>query len=86
MRIKVIEGMAYNKLIISTSIGAESTLYKDGENIIIADDASTFIQKVNEAIQKFDEYITVTNNGYDHIKKEFNNIELIKKLISFYQS
>ncbi len=46
MRIKVIEGMAYNKLIISTSIGAEGTLYKDGENIIIADDASTFIQKV----------------------------------------
>ena len=86
MRIKVIEGMAYNKLIISTSIGAEGTLYQDGENIIIADDASTFIQKVNEAIQKFDEYITVTNNGYDHIKKEFNNIELIKKLISFYQS
>ena len=37
MRIKIIEGMALGKVIISTTIGAEGINCTSGENIIIAD-------------------------------------------------
>ncbi len=36
MRIKIIEGMALGRVIISTTIGAEGIDYKDGQNILIA--------------------------------------------------
>ena len=38
MRVKIVEGMAMQKCIISTSLGAEGISYQDGFNIIIAND------------------------------------------------
>jgi glycosyltransferase involved in cell wall biosynthesis len=48
MRVKIIEGMAFGKTIISTSVGAEGIEYENGKNIIIADTEKEF----SEAIQK----------------------------------
>ncbi|HRD37448.1 MAG TPA: glycosyltransferase family 4 protein, partial [Bacteroidia bacterium] len=36
LRIKIIEGMAYGKPIVSTAIGAEGIKYTHGKNILIA--------------------------------------------------
>ena len=44
IRVKIIEGMAYGKTIISTSIGAEGLDYKNLENIIIADTVKMIFQ------------------------------------------
>ncbi len=43
IRIKIIEGWAAGRAILSTTIGAESLLYHPGEHILIADDESTFL-------------------------------------------
>jgi glycosyltransferase involved in cell wall biosynthesis len=45
MRIKVIEGMALGKCIISTQVGAEGIAYEDGKNILIADSPQAFLEK-----------------------------------------
>ncbi len=42
MRVKIIEGMALGKAIISTSIGAEGIDHSDGQDILIGDDAERF--------------------------------------------
>ena len=47
IRVKIIEGMALGKVIISTRIGAEGIDYKDGVNLIIANTALEFRDKIN---------------------------------------
>ena len=42
MRIKIVEGMALGKIIISTTIGAEGIGCKNLNNIMIADTALEF--------------------------------------------
>ena len=48
MRIKIIEAMALGCLIITTSVGAEGLPIKDGGHLILADDAETFQDKINQ--------------------------------------
>lgn len=51
VRIKIIEGMAMGRTIISTSIGAEGIAYTDNVNIMIADTAQEFIDKFRFCIE-----------------------------------
>ena len=45
-RLKILEAMAMQKPVISTSIGSEGLDITDGENIIIADDPQEFARKI----------------------------------------
>ena len=46
MRNKILEAWSMKKCVVSTSIGAEGLNYENGRNILIADDAGTFAEKV----------------------------------------
>jgi len=41
--IKILESWAMGRPVVSTTIGAEGLPYRDGENILIADDPATFV-------------------------------------------
>lgn len=45
-RFKILESWAMGKAMVSTSIGAEGLAYKDGENILIADDPDMFVDHI----------------------------------------
>jgi glycosyltransferase involved in cell wall biosynthesis len=45
-RLKIVEAMAMAKPVVSTSLGAEGLEVTDGENILLADDARTFADRV----------------------------------------
>ena len=47
MRIKIIEGLALKKAIISTTLGAAGIDYVNGEQMLIANTASEFIDKIS---------------------------------------
>src|SRR5207248_8773107 len=46
MRVKILQGMAMGKTIISTSIGAEGIKTEDGKNILIASAPEQFLKQV----------------------------------------
>lgn len=46
MRVKIIEGLAEGKCIISTTIGAEGVAYTDKENIVIADTPTQWVDAI----------------------------------------
>lgn len=50
MRVKIIEGMAMGKTIISTAVGAEGIKYIHGKNILIADTPQEFINAIISCI------------------------------------
>jgi glycosyltransferase involved in cell wall biosynthesis len=51
MRQKILEAWGMQKCVIATSLGAEGIDYRDGENILIADDAPTLAATVIQAIR-----------------------------------
>jgi glycosyltransferase involved in cell wall biosynthesis len=46
LRIKLVEGLAYGKAIITTSIGAEGIPYSSGKDLIIADSLKDFSKAI----------------------------------------
>jgi glycosyltransferase involved in cell wall biosynthesis len=47
-RLKVLEGLAMGKAIVSTALGCEGVAVRDGEHLLIADDAPTFASRIFE--------------------------------------
>jgi len=45
-RLKVVEGLAMGKAIVSTSLGCEGLEIRDGQHVLIADDAGAFADKI----------------------------------------
>lgn len=85
MRIKIIEGLALGKAIISTRVGAEGISLSNRENIILADDAHSFIAGINELIENRDFHDQLGKNAVGFIRNNFDNLALAGSLIQFYK-
>jgi glycosyltransferase involved in cell wall biosynthesis len=85
MRIKIIEGMALGKSIVSTSIGAEGINVSDGANILMANEATGFIKAVSNLLEDRDCFERIGGNAGLFIQQNFDNLVLSKRLIGFYK-
>ena len=85
MRIKIIEGMALGKAIISTSIGSEGIPTKTEENILIADDPESFTQSITKLTTNKELFEKISRNAIDFIHKKFDNLAITGSLIEFYK-
>ena len=85
MRVKIIEGMAYGKVIVTTKKGAEGIEYTNMKNIVIANDAGEFIDNIEELITN--DYIlqNIGNNARDLVEEYYNNSVICKRLVAFYK-
>ena len=86
MRIKIIEGMALAKAIVSTTIGAEGILAKDGEEMLIAKNKEEFLEKTLQLIQDREFYMKISKNARSFIENEFDNSRIVSHLIKQYES
>jgi glycosyltransferase involved in cell wall biosynthesis len=86
LRIKIVEGMASGKAIVSTTIGAEGINCREGENIFIADTPAEFARKV--VILLTDESLRerMGQSASAHAAKEFDNHKLVNHLVTFYRN
>jgi len=86
MRIKIIEGMALKKTIISTALGAEGIPYTDGKNILIAKEKSDMLKCISKCMydKKFAE--NLGEEGRRFAEQHFDNKNVLSTLIKFYQS
>ncbi|QIA07560.1 glycosyltransferase family 4 protein [Draconibacterium halophilum] len=85
MRIKIIEGMALGKSIVSTSIGAEGIDITDGENVLVANDSNGFVHAVFSLIEDRNLFERIGKNATLFIQQNFDNLAITKKLIEFYK-
>ncbi|MFL5753082.1 MAG: glycosyltransferase family 4 protein [Bacteroidia bacterium] len=86
MRIKIIEGMAMGKAIISTGIGAEGIPVSHRENILIADTPAEFAESINELFANPALRENLEKNARELIRTQFNNKKLVAEVLSFYQT
>jgi glycosyltransferase involved in cell wall biosynthesis len=86
MRIKIIEGMAMGKVIVSTSIGAEGIPVTHNENIIIANTPEEFANAIKNLSSNQELKTKIGNNARKFIEDYFENTKLISELLKFYES
>lgn len=85
MRIKIIEGMALGKPIVSTSIGTEGITTTSGKNILIADDEEQFERAVEQLIAEKEVFKQISRNAIEYIHEKFDNLALAGTLTGFYK-
>jgi len=85
VRVKIIEGMALGKAIISSTIGAIGIEYKEKENILIADTVLEWIQSIESLMEKPDKKVRIQNNAREFAESHFDNKIITKELIQFYK-
>lgn len=84
MRVKIIEGMALGKTIVSTGIGAEGIAYTNNKNILIADNATAFAEAIHKCVTDKHFFDTVGNNAKTLATQQYNNVDICGRLIDFY--
>ncbi len=86
IRVKIIEGMALGKTIISTSIGAEGIEYENKKNILIADSPSEFVDAIDKCVNDSTFADMLGRNARILIETKHNNKLICSKLSDFYKS
>lgn len=84
MRVKIIEGMAMKKCIISTSLGAEGIRYEHGKNILIADTADEFYRCILQCATDRKMCEEIGENARRLVEKEYHIKGNSKRLLDFY--
>lgn len=85
MRIKIIEGMALGKPIVSTTIGNEGISTTSGKNILIADTPEEFAAAIEKLIADSELFEQISRNAIEYIHDKFDNLTLAGSLIRFYK-
>jgi len=86
MRVKIVEGMAMQKCIISTSLGAEGINYEDGVNIVIANNRDEFYEAIKHCITDEEYCKYVGQNARKLIEQQYDISVVSKKLVKLYRS
>ena len=85
IRVKIIEGMAAGKTIISTSIGAEGIEYTNRENILIADAPCEFFEMISLCVTDYEICKKIGKRAMALVETTYNSKNLLQKLLAFYQ-
>ncbi len=84
MRVKIIEGMALGKAIITTPIGIEGIPATNNVNVIIQNNTIDFIEKIDNLIKNKQLFDDISKNAIKFVKENFDNRKISKDLAYFY--
>jgi glycosyltransferase involved in cell wall biosynthesis len=85
IRVKIIEGLALGRAVISTTLGAEGLDCQDGEQILLADRLEEWLKAIDRLMNDPDEIRRLGMNGRKHAMSHFELHEMTSRLIAFYK-
>ena len=85
LRIKLVEGLAYGKAIITTSIGAEGIPYTTNKDMLIADSSNDFSKAIIKLLANPHSKQDLQNSARDLANHIFDYKKIAEKLINFYK-
>ena len=85
IRVKIIEGMAMGKVIISTSKGATGIIYTPNKHLLIADTPEEFQKAILKCLEDEAFCNDISQNAQQLVKEEYGEIQIAKKFIHFYE-
>ena len=84
MRVKIIQGMALGKTIISTSIGAEGIQCTNNENILIADTPQQFFEAIKKCLGDKTFAEQIGKSARKLVAEKYSNEVIGKGVVEFY--
>jgi polysaccharide biosynthesis protein PslH len=84
MRIKLVEGMAYGKAIVSTPVGAEGIPVQNGVQCLLAAVPADFARAVIELLQNGSRRAALQAEARRFAEMQYDNKKLVKQLLDFY--
>lgn len=84
IRIKIIEGMALGKAVLTTSIGAEGIEFEDGKNILIANTKEEFVNQIKTCLNQPNLVKEIGVNARKTIAANHDCEKIMEELLSFY--
>ena len=85
IRVKIIEGMALGKAIVSSTIGAIGIEDHHSESLKIADSVQEWIQALEPLVRDKDKISELGKHARTFAEKHFDNVQITKALIQFYR-
>lgn len=86
LRIKLVEGLAYGKAIITTSIGAEGIPYTHQKDMLIADTETEFANAITMILSDNDLKTKLQFQARELAQTHFDYKKIAQNLIQFYKS
>jgi len=84
MRVKIIEGMAHSKPIVTTSVGCEGIAAENGKHILIADDPVEFSNSIITLLKNKEQMLKIGREASEFVFHNYDNRVLASRLINFY--
>jgi len=85
MRVKIIEGLAAQKCIVSTSVGAEGVEYTNGTDMIIADEPMEWVNLIQQYLADENARKVIEQNAVKLAHLKYENKAVTSKYISFFK-
>jgi glycosyltransferase involved in cell wall biosynthesis len=86
LRIKIVEGLAYGKAIVSTNIGAEGIPLCPGDNSILENNPVAFADQIIRLLTEMDLLTNIQRGARKFAEEHLDNQKITKELVAFYQS
>lgn len=83
-RLKILEGLAMGKAIVSTTVGAEGLDLRDGEEIFIADEPTAFADAVTRLLMDSELRRRIGENGRARVEQDYDWRRIGEKLHGVY--
>ncbi len=84
VRVKILEGLALGKTVVTTTLGAEGIEAVDGQHLLIADTPEQFVAQIEKALGSHSLRASISEEATEFIKK-YDHRENAKKLIATYK-
>jgi glycosyltransferase involved in cell wall biosynthesis len=85
VRVKIMEGLALGRAIVATPIAAEGLDCVHGEQLLIAENLSEWTGALTALIENDQLRRSLSLNGRDHVRLNFDFRPTTQKLINFYR-
>ena len=83
MRVKIIEGLAAGKCIVSTSIGAEGISAENNKEIIIANSTAEWTNAISALIEQTEDIVRIEKNARQFAEEKYENRSVTRNYIKF---
>lgn len=86
MRVKILEGMALGKVVVSTELGLEGIDAKDGEEVLISNSVKEYIDNISDILENPKKMPAMGLRAQELAASSYDNLQIGKKLVTVYKN
>ena len=86
MRVKVVEGLALGKAVLSTTLGAEGIVARDGENILLRDGAAAWLETLRDYYHGHLPLAAIGQAAARTAHAEYDTRQVTQRLLGLYET